>query len=109
MNMPFQPQGGAPVAAPQQPAAMPQPNRGLVAELDDRLRNLGPQGLQELEMLLTQSDPRMLQLLGQIFPELQQALQVILQMQQGAGGQPQQRNPLSADNGGVSPGLVGAY
>lgn len=103
MNMPYQP-GGAP-AAPQQPQA----SGGLVSELDQRLRALGPQGLQELEIQLTQSSPRLLQLLGQIFPELQQALQIIMQMQQQGGGQgAPQRNPLSADSG-VSPGLMGSY
>lgn len=94
---------------PMQPGGMSgQPTNPLIAELDNRLRNLSPQELQQLDMELSRANPAFLQIIGKIFPELQQALMVLGQMgqQQGGGQMPmnQNANPLSSD---VSSGLMG--
>lgn len=106
-------QGGAPAAPtmPQMPPQAPMPQPGmqmdggaggtptnpLIAELDNRLRQFSPQELQMLDVELSRASPQFLQLVGKLFPELQQALMVLQQM--GGDQGPQiTRNPLANDD-----------
>lgn len=92
----------------QQGVGMPGQNP-LIAELDNRLRTLSPQEMQQLDMELSRANPAFLQIIGKIFPELQQALAVLAQMGRGGAGQmpmDSNANPLSSD---VSSGLMGSY
>lgn len=115
----MQPQGMPQAGMPQAPMPPMGAQGGggsnpLIAELDNRLRGLSPQELQNMDELLSRADPQLLQLIAKIFPEMQQALMVLGQMG-GEGGQQMPNgsqfgpsggtNPLTMD-GGVSPGLT---